>query len=217
MADADEEAVIAHGIHTEAQLYAAASRTPKSPAMIDALLSAVACATVTGRPALGGLARRALVEKLIPEPELAGTHLAAMAQLTRTSSGGRFEPTMAAIAGHELAQSDAVICALWSGPRTTARDAGLASASLLPAATNWVNRACGSGVATNFRAGTPTTAQRDLIHATAARWTALAEGSPGLGGFILASSYDFTCEETMLAAGRALVAAPNRPTAARPR
>ena len=216
MAGAAEEAVVAHGIRTADQLYTAMGRSPKSPALIDALLAAVERTTSARQPALGGLARRALVEGLTLEPELGAAHLSTMAELTRTSSGGNFEPTMAAIAGHGLAHPETVICALWSGPGATARAAGLASSSMLPAAISWVNRAAGSGRATSFRTGRPTPTQRGLIHAAAARWTALAAGEPGLGQFIRTSSFDFTCEDTMLAAGQALLAAPSRPVAGLP-
>lgn len=147
-----------------------------------------------------------LVETLLAEPNLDDNHLHALTVLVRRR--GYRLATLAAICSHPLTSAYTTAISLWVSDASTAREVGLATGTLLPAATWWVHAELDRGEAPGWLQNGPHPDQQRRITATEARWDAASAGNPTLRAFITASSFDFTCEEEMFAVGAALTAEP---------
>jgi len=200
--------IAAFGIHTSAQLNAALSRPVRGSVLLDAVLDSI---TGYGGVVCDGDEPAALV-RLLAEPELNASHLDVVAQRIIGSAGLRFAAVMVAVCAHPHTATSTFVDVLWSGPVSAVRDVGLATGALLAPAVSWVRRERTAWLLAGHAGSrfTPDGVQRELVAAVFERWARLSEGSPDLVSFLLASSYDFTCEETMLAAGRAIAGPPVR-------
>jgi len=203
--------IAAFGIHTSAQLNAALSRPVRGSVLLDAVLDSI---TGYGGVVCDGDEPAALV-RLLAEPELNASHLDVIAKLISwRASRPRFAGVTVAVCTHPRTAASTVVDVLWSAPVSVARDVGLAAGALLAPAVSWVRRELSAWARADRLDGelrfTPDGVQRELVAAVFERWARLSEGSPDLVSFLLASSYDFTCEETMLAAGRAIAGPPVR-------
>ena len=203
-------ATLAGGIDDQESLDAAMNRPDKSPALIGTILEAL-----DDLVGLGIIANCwAQLTALLAEPALTTHALPLLAELARER--GAPDGLLTAICAHPLTGAGTVIETLWNAPIDVARGAGLATGTLLPAATQWV------------RAGNPverripaqklyqwyvTVAQRAQISALAQEWTTATAGDPGLRSFLITASFAFTDEHEMFAAGRAVTAAPTWPGA----
>jgi len=205
--------IAAAGIHTRAGLDAATTRTPKGPALLGAIVTAVltrACKMLSDEA-------DTLLLALLDEPAITGAHLAAMSdalpgrQRTGLIGDGR-ATLMAAICTHPLAEADTVISCLWDGSAATAADV-TRTIGLLGAATWWVrcmwHRSGLRGWAVPYA---PTDIQRRQILELSSRWAGLTAGDPALAAFLATGAFTFTDEDAMFAAGRAVCAAPARST-----
>jgi len=211
--DTPEDDIATVGIHTRAGLDAAAGRTPKGPALLDAIVAGV----LTRACKLLSAEADTLLLALLDEPAITGAHLAAMSAAlpgrARTGLIGAGRATlMAAICTHPLAEADTVITCLWDGSATTAADV-TRTIGLLGAATWWVrcmwHRSGLRGWAVPYA---PTDIARGQVLELSSRWADLTAGDPALAAFLATGAFTFTCEDAMFAAGRAICAAPARST-----
>ena len=207
-----EAAILAGGIYDQESLATAMSQPDKSPALICLILEALD--DLVGLGVIADCATQ--MTTLLAEPALGAQALRRLAELAREN--GAPDVLLTAICAHARTEVATVIETLWNAPVSTARDVGLATGTLLSAATKWV------------RAGNPSArwdaasdqslywsyvsvAQRAQICALAQEWTTATAGDPDLRSFLITASFAFTDEHEMFAAGRAVTAAPTGPSA----
>ena len=198
-----EDFIMAYGIHSTDALAAAMTRTNKGPTLIRAILDDVTRASWVTHDL-----RDQTLRALLNEPGLRLDDLTIMARAARMRE---HLPVLAAICAHRAADVDLICDTLWNASWRTSGEAARTTATLLPVAVTWVAVQVGLQRAPGPHLGTPTIAQRALICATAARWTAACEQSPELAAFLMNSAYNFTRETELFATGRAIAAAPTRP------
>lgn len=182
-------------------LQAALRHRRKGPALIGTILDAVfhtiGVGFDEGQDALVSL----LAEPALTLPQLRDLIWGAGVQLGWD--------TVAAACGHALAGEELIVTALWNAPEHVAAAVGRSSGSLLPGATKWVSRQ----PASNGQLRGVGTECRDRIAATVQRWEHRCAGVPQLRAFVAAASFGFTDEDSMFAAGAAIIAAPTGPVA----
>jgi len=193
----DENFLLANGVLTPADFADAMARPTKSAALLDALTD---YASDYNYGDYAETVNRVLA--LLAEPGLRNDNLLAIAWGLPAGSGSDRNAEMkGALCTHPNATSDVLTTTLWSAGRATARAVAAATGIQLVAVIAWVRvRTLTSGYA-----GERTRAQ---IDATNARWTTWCGDDPGRAAFLLAASFDFACEETMFAAGAAILAPP---------
>jgi len=108
-----------------------------------------------------------------------------------------------AICTHPRCGDYTLVGALWNAQQDTAAQVATATGKQLAAVVAWVRRHSGG------QAGPYSTpAQRRAITETEHRWAAWSSNSPARAAFLLTSSFDFTCEDDLFAAGAAVCAPP---------
>jgi len=193
----DEKQILHWGIRSSDDLRATLTRDNKS----GALLSAIIC-YVLGAGFQDNTTTADVLTSLLAEPNLRPEDLRCMTQppygWSRVS-----EPLLAAICAHPCTDRDTLAGALWNAQQDTAAQVATATGKQLAAVVAWVRRHSGG------QAGPYSTpAQRRAITETEHRWAAWSSNSPARAAFLLTSSFDFTCEDDLFAAGAAVCAPP---------
>ena len=138
---------------------------------------------------------------LAGEPGLRAHDLRALAHQCGDGRIGR--PLLNALCAHPNIELGTLVTLLYSVTPKAAGAVSLAIGSLLPSVVAWVMWQVDVDQH-------PTTHQLGIITQTRDRWAAWTDGDPGRARFLQASSFDFTDEDDMFAAGAALCAAPGR-------
>jgi len=192
-----EDYLLANGVLNPADFAAAMARDAKSAALLDELTDYAAdysyCdyAEAVGR-----------VLALVAEPDLRKENLLDIAwKLPATRGPGRKAELIGAICAHPNATSDVLIAALWNAGSATTRTVAAATGIHLIAVIAWVHARMLSGGYADERA-------RARIDETNLRWAAWCGDNPARHAFLLSASFNFACEETMFAAGVAILAPP---------
>ena len=196
-----EEDILYWGIASRAAFAAAMSRPNKGPTLLGLLTSHAIGALYQNM----GFYTSALLT-LVSDPGLRAHDLRAVAHQCGDSRISR--PLLTAICAHPNTELGTLVTMLY---RVTPRTAGAVSqaiASLLPSVVAWVMWQVDMGGTPN--AAIATADQLNLITQTRGRWDTWAAGDPARVRFLQASSFDFTDEGEMFAAGAALCAAPGR-------
>jgi len=208
--ETSEEPLLAQRPKDHAWLAAALGRPNKSAELLDNIVD-----TLGYLVGMGGVSAGVdeLVTSLLDEPELADRHLRSLAEfiLVRTTAGGFGAPAvtsqLAAICRHAQTGQDTVVDTLWHSDWRVARAVGRSTGTLLPAAVVWV-RARARAEADTWQHNV--SYRHEQVAETAARWTALTADEPALAAFLATSSFHFTDENELLAAGRAVLSVPAR-------
>jgi len=200
------------GIHTVAALDAAMSRTPKGPILLRTLISAL----TTGHswPADASQHRCTMLATLLTEhPELPLGYLqATQPALVRRASPG-YIGFVTALATHPGADAVLVVNAVWGASSDVAAAVARTRGDLLSVAACWVRPKTVRGWSPALKATPDVVA---LVVATAATWAAWAGTNPDRTAFLINCWNEFTDQDSMLAAGEAVCAAPAGPATSRP-
>jgi len=202
--DTSEAAIASYGIPTNAHLAVVLARNPKGPDLLAAVVDAVVGGVLTDPD------QDATLAALLAEPAITAAHLISLTRV-HSLTGFNIEALMVALCAHALAPPDMVVGVLWRGPESIHVDVAAATGSLLAPAVSWVRRQVRASRTPGQPRLAPSLSQRAEIVAVADRWAAATHGQPAMVAFLLTSSFAFTDEDIMFAAGRALVAAPTRP------
>jgi len=201
----DEDYVLAHGIRTTERLTEVMSRPDKSPTLIDALIGGLRRGWGPYR-ALSDEDVAQLLMSLLEEPALTTRNVRNLAHFA-VADLPRHAELLTAICVHPVADNDAVITAVWYATGPTAQDIAVATGLLLPAAVNWVSREVDRATC-GHRDWAVSSASRKRATQVAQRWEAWAGTDRNLVLFLVTSSFTFTDEDDLFAAGRAVCAAP---------
>jgi len=204
--DTTDEAILRFGIHDRTHLDAIMVRAPKSAAIIGAIIDA----TISTAPRrwLSAADGDVVLIRLLDETALRNRDLRAIAGHTRGRAGASLEKLVSALCAHPLVDTETVISCLWNAPVTTAAAVGWSTGELLAAVVSWVVRGLDDPGRPRERRSSPTAGDRARITAVAHRWATLTAGEPALASFVVTSSFNFTDEDDMFAAGRAIASAP---------
>jgi len=206
-ATTDEE-IAAFGIRELPHLNAALARTPKSAALIGAIIDATVGGPMRAVRALSSTEADEILITLLNEPALRNRDLRAIAGHTRGRAGTSLEKLVSGLCAHPLVDTETVIGCLWNAPVTTAAAVGWSTGELLAAVVSWVVRGLDNPGKPRERRTAPTAGDRARITAVAHRWATLTAGNRALASFVVTSSFGFTDEDDMFAAGRAIASAP---------
>jgi len=205
-----EADIAAVGIRTNEALDAAMSRNPKGLVLLRALISAL----TTGQdwPAEARQQRIPMLTTLLTEhPELPLEHLRAMRPALALWASPGYAGFVAALAAHRCADAALVVGAVWNSPAELAAQIARTRGDLLPVAACWIRAKTVRKVFSNKA----TAAQVGVAAATAATWAAWAGANPDRRAFLINCCDEFTDQNTMLAAGAAVCAAPAGPATGR--
>jgi len=200
-----EAFIIEAGILSRERLAAVMSRPVMGPELITVLVDAAA----EGRLPYSTFSDAALAKHLLvllALPEVTAQHVRTLAQAAIQGLPPDAE-LLSALCVHPLADTKTVITALWYATGRTHRSVAAATGQLLPAALNWVSREV-DRVQGGHHDWQISHGQRRRVMETQRRWANWAGADRSMISFLVASSFSFTNETDLFAAGRAISASP---------
>jgi len=200
-----EAYIIEAGIHSRERLTAVMSRPHKGPELITLLIDDAAM----GRLPYSLLSDATLAKHLLlllALPAVTAQHLRTLAEVAVQGLPPAAE-LLAALCVHPLADSKTVITALWYASGRTQQNVALVTGQLLPAALNWVSREV-DRVQGGHHDWQISHGQRRRVMEAERRWADWAGADRAMTSFLVTSSFTFTDEADLFAAGRAISASP---------
>jgi len=199
-----ESFILAHNLLPCGRIGAVISRPGKSSALLGHLLAALHEAGQVGLTV-----GEAELLPLLAEVALSEEDLQVMFELA-ADGGCVSSKLMTGICTHPRVHLRTIIDSAWQSPVHVVADIAAATGTLAPAAANWVSRELDRAGLAHERLWYVSAAQYNQISAAGRRWSAWARGNPAKVAFLLTSSFAFTNEDEMFAAGQALLAAPTQ-------